>query len=438
MSSLLKYTPLSKKLLKPKDKRNLSFYALSHRVQQLYIPFKKPTKIQKEIINSILNRKSAIFLSNTGSGKSYGYALGLAIKYYKERKTKMNAVVVLPTKELVEQIYTIFKQITKNMVSVISLSSTFSEDKDLKKLKTDPNVIITTPGRFRLVKKFDLLILDEVDLLMREGFKIEEIRNYQLICTSATFNSKYNDFINLEVINIHEEIQKNEFNLYMRREEKIGALKILYKHFDSVLVFCASRIRVDEIVSYFKQFDEFKNQIQGIHGNLDSEFRESNCLNFKSRKLKILVVTDVASRGLNMNSTCVVNYDIADDETYIHRRGRVKRGGTIINFFTVFELKYADSELFSVGQVATKEILDSAEKGYEKHKKIFKKKAVVNDSDINNFKLHPLFLEEQLKQNTESDLKSMLKSTIDTFKREKKKEGNENKFRDQFFIPYSK
>ncbi|ELQ76711.1 RNA helicase (Hel) [Trachipleistophora hominis] len=440
MSSLLKYVPLPKKQLKPKEKKELSFYALSHRMNQIYIPFKRPTKVQKEIINAILNRKSAIFLSNTGSGKSYGYSLGLAIRYHREKGKKLRAVIVLPTKELVEQMYTILKQIVRKTIRIVSLSSAFPEEKDRKKLENDPEVVVTTAGRFKLVSNFNLLILDEVDLLLREGFAIDEIRNYQLIGTSATFNNKYNDFLNLEVVNVQEKIEKNEINLYMRREEKVGALEVLFDRFESIIVFASSRVRVEEIVLYFKQHDKFKDQIDGIHGDLDSQFREQNCLSFKRRQLRILVVTDVASRGLNMNATCIVNYDIADEESLIHRKGRIVRGGTVVSFFTFFELKFVHSELFAVGQVRTKDIHECAEKSYEKMKGMIRNTTNTESINIRDLAVHSLFTEAKPATNEvhRCDLKAALRNTIDTYKKEKKAQKIENKFKDQFYIPYNK
>lgn len=439
MSSLLKYAPLPKKQLKPKEKRELSFYALAHKMHQIYIPFKRPTKVQKEIINAILNRKSAIFLSNTGSGKSYGYSLGLAIRYHKEKGKRLKAVIVLPTKELVEQMYTILKQIAKNTIRIVNLSSAFPEEKDVRKLESNPDVVVTTAGRFKLVKNFDLLILDEVDLLLREGFAIDEVRNYQLICTSVTFNNKYNDYLNLEMVNVQEKIERNEINLYMRREEKIGALEVLLDHFNSILVFASSRVRVEEIVSYFKQHDKFKNQIDGIHGDLDSQFREENCLDFKHKQLRILVVTDVASRGLNMNAACIVNYDIADEEGLVHRKGRIERGGTVVNFFTFFELKFVNSDLFSVGRVRTKDINECAEKSYEKMKGMIRHTVNSKNVDIQQLEVHPLFhTRAAIREDHRCDLKAALRNTIDTYKKESKAKKVENKFKDQFYIPYSK
>lgn len=440
MSSLLKYTPLSNKKTKRTKQKCRSFHKFLHYSNKLCIPFQRPTKIQIELINSILGNKSAIFLSNTGSGKSYGYLLGLAIKYITNRDKSMRAVVVLPTKELVAQMYTIFKEISKNKIKTVKLTSDSFMGGCAAKLKDNPSVVMTTVGMFKLIDKYDILILDEVDLLMREGLKMDELLDSQIICTSATLDKKY-DTGNLEVINMQEEISKHEINLYMRREEKIGALRVLLGHFKSLIVFVSSRIRVDEIVSYFKEIDEFKDAIAGIHGDMNGKLREENCMCFKNRRIQVLVVTDVAARGLCMNADCVINYDIADDVSLIHRRGRIRKEGHLINFYTSLELKYVNSELYSIAAVETKSLNASAEKSYEKLKRMIKKTTFSKTIDVANLPLHYLFQRRaSCNDNTANTLKDMLHSKIDEgiSNRKAYKQETQNKFKDQFFIPYSK
>ena len=129
MSTFLKYAVLPKKQMPPKTLAKTLFHN-----KNLRLPFQKPTIVQKEIIKHIMTSKSACFVSSTGSGKSYGYVIGILLRFI-QKKITSTTVIVLPTKELVEQIYSLFKEFRKtNYPQILSLTSNFSEERDKKKL----------------------------------------------------------------------------------------------------------------------------------------------------------------------------------------------------------------------------------------------------------------------------------------------------------------
>lgn len=424
MSTLLKYTPLDKKKVPPKIVlKNL----LQHK--NLQIPFQKATNVQKQIIQHIITGKSGCFVASTGSGKSYGYVFGILLRFLK-RKITGNVVIVLPTKELVEQVYALFKEFRKSKYpKILSMTSKYSEERDIKKLKLNFDIVVTTPGRFKLIKNCALLVLDEVDLLLREGFEIPDKRFFQLICTSATLKSKYCESLNLNIIHLDDNSEKYDLNLFMRREQKAHVVLTLLSKFDQIIIFCSSKARVDEIYDFLKihQIDE----IGAIHGDLDTQLRESNCLSFKRKKLKVLITTDLASRGLNMNSQCIIHYDLSDKDTMIHRRGRCMKNGHIIFFYTLFDLKQlSTTNIYSVGDARTKELNTISENSYDKLKRLIKEEGNGLNIDINNLNVHEYFISNKI-----NCLKNKLKSRIDNFKRKTKEKVN-TEYQDQFFIPY--
>ncbi|KRH93537.1 RNA helicase (Hel) [Pseudoloma neurophilia] len=439
MSSFLKYTQLEKKQMPPKATQKTMFQN-----KNLRIPFQKPTNIQKDIINHILSSKSACFISSTGSGKSYGYVIGTLLKYNQSSFRDKTTVIVLPTRELVEQIYGLLKEFKKSKsVRILSLSSKYSEERDEKKLRSRPNIIVTTKGRFHLVKSYHMLILDEVDLLLREGFILPEIRPFQLICTSATLSTKYFEQVNLKMITLDDKANKLDLHLFMRREEKASALLEIAQYHKQIIVFCSSKSRVDEVFDFLQS----KNVTScgAIHSDIDSQLRQHNCQKFLAQKINILITTDLASRGLNLNSECIAHYDLSDPDTMIHRRGRCKKNGTIISFYTLFELKYFETyanckdqtendnlpTLYSVGTIKSKELNETAENSYNKLKSMFTtEKSTI---DTSNLQIHEYFKNSQT---LGQSLKNKLHNTINPYKKIKK--DTKNTFQDQFFIPYTK
>lgn len=208
-------------------------------------------------------------------------------------------------------------------------------------------------------------------------------------------------------------------------------------HFKKLIIFCSSKARVDEVFEFLTE-NNFEN-IGAIHSDIDTELRQENCKKFLSDKINILITTDLASRGLNMNAEYIIHYDISDKDTMIHRRGRCKKNGTVISFYTMFETNYfteyqqdpENAKIYSVGALKSKELNTSAENSYNKLKRMLPKYS--GTIDTKNLELHSFFRKSD---NSSTSLKSQLRKTIDTYKKEIKK--SKNTYQDQFFIPYNK
>jgi len=379
--------------------------------------FKEPSPIQELAIPVILAGKDVVGQAHTGTGKTA--AFGLPILNKLELDGSVEAVVIVPTRELATQvsdeIFRFGKFLGINTATVYGGSSYSRQLKHIQKA----SVIVATPGRFLdLLRggKIDIspkyVVLDEADEMLDMGFldDIKEIFTFmpsdrQTLLFSATMPQAIKDLAN-RILNNPEfiTITKNEvtnskitqsFYVVEEKERDDALLRLLdYKNPSKAIVFCRMKSEVDRVTTMLVSLGY---AAKGLHGDMEQRQREETIRAFK-KDLEILVATDVAARGLDVNDvTHVFNYHIPfDSESYVHRIGRTGRAGkegVAVSIVTPAEFRSLLKIQKSVGsKLIAKEIPTISEvkgkKGNELVEKI--EQADVSESAIN--------LIEQLKE----------------------------------------
>jgi len=310
--------------------------------------YTKPTPIQDKAIPLIMAGKDLVGNANTGTGKTAAFLIPLIDKVYKNRTQKV--LIVTPTRELSVQNYDEFKSLSTGMgmYSALCIGGT-NMRKQISDLKKYPNFVIGTPGRLKdLIKKkfldlstFNNVVLDEADLMVDIGF-VNEIKFFisllpqqrQSLFFSATFPAKVEEIIkaflkNPVTVNVKKgDTLENIEQLVVKinGQKKIEVLDETLKKqgFDKVLIFGRTKHGVQDLSD-----DLVKRGYKAgaIHGNKRQSQRLQTLNKFKSNELTILLATDVAARGLDIdNVSHVINYDMPESyEVYIHRIGRTGR-----------------------------------------------------------------------------------------------------------------
>ncbi|MEM7101914.1 MAG: DEAD/DEAH box helicase [Bacteroidota bacterium] len=321
--------------------------------------FQKPTPIQEEAIPVILEGKDLIACAQTGTGKTAAFLLPILDKIYSQNdnESTINAVIIVPTRELALQI----DQAVEGFAYFINVSSLpiygggdgMSWEQQKKALVEGVDIVVATPGRFIShlnmdyvdLSKVSHLILDEADRMLDMGFldDIVKIINYlpkerQNLLFSATMPPTIRTLakkilVNPEQINLA--ISKPAAGVlqaaYMVYDEnKIDLVCHLIKgksSYPSILIFSSTRKAVNSIVRALR-----KNgfQAEGISSDLEQKQRETVLREFKSRRVQILVATDILSRGIDIKDiSLVINFDVPSDaEDYVHRVGRTARAAS--------------------------------------------------------------------------------------------------------------
>lgn len=320
--------------------------------------YQKPTPIQDQVIPLILQGRDVIGIANTGTGKTAAFLIPLLNKIFFNRSNK--ALIVVPTRELAVQIDKECKILSKDMqiFSVLCIGGA-SMHNQIYGLRRNHNIVIGTPGRLNDLKKqgklnyafYNNIVLDEVDRMMDMGF-INEIKfiiahlpnNRQSLFFSATISKKIQDVIQTFLKNpitvsvkVHDTpVQVDQDIIKMQGRAKIDVLHdLLAKNdFKKVLVFGRTKWGMEKLAKILLQRGF---RVAAIHGNKSQNQRQRALEQFKNNGLQVLVATDVASRGLDIDDvTHVINYDQpASYEDYIHRIGRTGRAdkrGTALTF----------------------------------------------------------------------------------------------------------
>ncbi len=315
--------------------------------------FEKPTGIQEKAIPALINQdKDLIGLAQTGTGKTAAFGLPLLDKIDPTEK-HIQALILAPTRELSQQILNQLKLFAKyqklHMIAVYGGASIRDQMKDLK---SNPQIICATPGRLiDLInrKKINLseiqhLVLDEADEMLNMGFKeeLDEILSHtpsekNTWLFSATMApqirkivSKYMDDPIEISINAENKVNKNiqHLNLQVRRNDKPEALMRILDMNPEMrgVIFCKTRKDTQQLAEYLLS-KSYK--ADAIHGDLSQNQRDRVMDRFKSHQLKLLIATDVAARGIDVDDlTHVIHYTLPDDKAYYtHRAGRTARAG---------------------------------------------------------------------------------------------------------------
>jgi ATP-independent RNA helicase DbpA len=352
--------------LKPNEFRSLGLAEPLLRVIK-EMGFAEMTPVQAAGIPVLLAGKDLIGQSKTGSGKTATFVLPILQKI-KVNENQPQALILCPTRELCDQVLKECRKFSKYLpkLQTVALVGGQPYPPQENALKKGVHVIVGTPGRtlehFKNGKvkagKLKVLVLDEADRLLEEGFAeemkaiIEELpKERQTIFFSATFPESMEDLSklyqkNAERITIAESAQSSpmieQYIYAAEKPEKVETfLKILKLHPSKcTLVFCRTKAMVDEIGKVLTTL-KVNNQI--LHADLKQTERDRVTALFRSGRLQILVATDVAARGLDIDVLeLVINIDLpASPDIYIHRIGRTGRAGrkgTAVSIATAYEV----------------------------------------------------------------------------------------------------
>ena len=316
--------------------------------------FEQPMPVQEAVIPYLLgNGNDVVALAQTGTGKTAAFGIPL-IQRVDVKKKFPQALVLAPTRELCLQIADDIKDYSKYIdgLKVLPVYGGSSIESQMKSLKSGVQIIVATPGRLldlmnrKTVKMESIhnVVLDEADEMLDMGFEeslnailAEVPAERNMMMFSATMSNeisqiakKYLNNAKEIVIGAKNESTKNVKHIYymVHAKDKYLALKRIADYYPKIyaIIFCRTRRETQEIADMLIQ-DGYN--ADSLHGDLSQAQRDAVMQKFRMRHLQILVATDVAARGLDVDDlTHVINYGLPDDiESYTHRSGRTGRAG---------------------------------------------------------------------------------------------------------------
>ena len=357
----------------------------------------KPTPIQEMSIPHLLEGKDVIGQAQTGTGKTFAYAIPLLEKLDFNSK-RIQALVMCPTRELSLQVSKEIKKLASkiNKIKVATIYGGESYEKQFKSLSQKPQVIIGTPGRIidhlnRGTISFDAvnyLVLDEADEMLKMGFqedmetilsKMPEDRQTALFSatlppTIKAISKNYMEspiMVKVEQKTLTVEAIDQYFYYVKKEQKKDLLIRLLdYYNFKSVMIFANTKAMVDELV-LFLQGNKFS--ADGLHGDLKQANRDRVMQSFRLASIDILIATDVAARGIDVEGIeAIINYDLPlENEIYVHRigiTGRAGKRGIAISLATTRQAsrisdleKYIKSSIKMMNVPTEKDILKARE-----------------------------------------------------------------------------
>lgn len=315
--------------------------------------FEEATPIQSQAINKVMEGKDIIGQSQTGTGKTAAFGIP-CLEMVNPYDSRLQAVILSPTRELAIQICEEFRKLSKykDNIKVLPIYGGQPIDRQIFALKKGIQVIVGTPGRIMdhmnrhtlKMGNVKLVVLDEADEMLDMGFRedIETIlskipEERQTILFSATMPKEIIDLTNKYQNNPeHVKIARKELTvpnieqIYFEIKErtKLEAVSriIDINSPELSIIFCNTKKRVDDLVEQLQGRGYFA---EGLHGDLKQIQRDTVMKKFRNRTIEILVATDVAARGIDVDDIdIVINYDLPqDEEYYVHRIGRTGRAG---------------------------------------------------------------------------------------------------------------
>lgn len=310
-----------------------------------------PTAIQEQAIPHLLQNRDVIGIANTGTGKTAAFLIPLINKIYENREQRV--LIVIPTRELAMQIVDEFYAFSRNMQlhATLCIGGANIQRQEIS-LQRQPQFVVGTPGRLKdLIKRkrlhlqyFQNIVLDEVDRMVDIGF-LKDIQylisllpaQRQSLFFSATIPTKAKDVLQRFVSNpvtVSVKKQATPENVdqdiikVKDKNEKLDKLHdlLIKKEFQKVMIFGRTKWEIEKLT---RVLQERGFKAASIHGNKSQNQRQRALTQFKQNQLQVLLATDVASRGLDIdNVTHVINYNQpATYDDYIHRIGRTGRAG---------------------------------------------------------------------------------------------------------------
>ncbi len=335
--------------------------------------YTEPTPIQQKAIPPILNGQDVMGIAQTGTGKTAAYVLPLIMKLKYAQGENPRALIISPTRELAMQIEENIKTFSAYTdLRTIVLYGGLGPKTQIEQVNKGVDIIVATPGRFMdiylaghiITKTIQTLVLDEADKMMDMGFmpqvnKILEVVpvKRQNLLFSATMSPKVHELSSnfLEFPTVIEvtpqatpaQTVKQELYHVPNIKTKINLLKTLLdveNDISKLIIFCKTRSAAEDVYKFLsRKFGEA--QVKVLHANKGQNTRINSINSFKNDEVKILVATDVASRGIDVSDVShVINFDVpVVIEDYVHRIGRTGRAyqsGTAITFCSPSEEYY--------------------------------------------------------------------------------------------------
>ncbi|MDO8428876.1 MAG: DEAD/DEAH box helicase [Candidatus Diapherotrites archaeon] len=334
--------------------------------------FFEPTEVQAQTIPLLLNGEELIVRSQTGTGKTAAFGIALIEQVIADKKRK--GLVLAPTRELAIQITKDLRAIGINHgIRVYAVYGGDSIHQQIGVLRKGFDIVVATPGRLLDHSKrgtinlshFSVIVLDEADRMLDMGFRddlnlilgsVSKVR--QLMLFSATVDSGIQKIArtymsNPSLVQVGDQVKvenTEEIMIKLNRREKFDALtKILHQEPESRTIIFVSTKKSAEYLT--QKLYESHVKAQYLHGGLVQNKRERIVRNFSEGAFRILIATDVASRGLHIEDVAhIINYDEArDPETHLHRIGRTGRMGAKGKATTFIELDKLPERNFSRG-----------------------------------------------------------------------------------------
>ncbi|MCG2729378.1 MAG: DEAD/DEAH box helicase, partial [Acetobacterium sp.] len=320
--------------------------------------YTEATPIQEKAIPSLLEGKDLLGCAQTGTGKTAAFAIPILQSLsYEQRNLKGNrpikALILAPTRELALQISDSFRAYGKFLgLRTLVIYGGVSQNPQTKALGAGVDILVATPGRlldlinqkYIKLNQIKSFVLDEADMMLDMGM-LQDVRKIIKHMPAERQNMLFSATMPTEIAKLAGSILKNPVKVtitpvsstvevieqnvyYVNKNNKINLLVHLLKNKEivSALVFSRTKHGADKIVKHLER-SGFK--AQAIHGNKSQNARQLALNNFKERKTRILVATDIAARGIDIEELShVFNYDLPEvPETYVHRIGRTGRAG---------------------------------------------------------------------------------------------------------------
>ncbi|UMB53007.1 DEAD/DEAH box helicase [Lutibacter sp. A64] len=316
------------------------------------------TPIQAQTIPLVLAKKDVIASAQTGTGKTAAFALPILQLLFDKQDAgkkgkKVKALVISPTRELaiqIEENFKIYSKFTNLRTTVVYGGTSIEPQKDV--LKKGIDILVATPGRLLDLHKQDCLnldfietlVLDEADLMLDMGF-IDDVRKIERLCPAEKQILLFSATMPAKVVQLANTILKepetvdvtptssaaksvNQLLFYVHKQYKMELCLYLLRNNikGNILIFRRTKMGIAKLEKMLKG-NGYK--VDSIHGDKTQNDREKALNNFKEGAINILIATDVAARGIDIdNLDAVINFDIPNvSETYVHRIGRTGRAG---------------------------------------------------------------------------------------------------------------
>ncbi len=325
--------------------------------------YKQPTPIQEQAIPVILNNKDIVACAQTGTGKTAAFLLPIMQHILKAETRHLNTLIITPTRELALQID---QQVDGlgyfcgvGSIAIYGGNDGMAWENQKQSLENGVDIVVATPGRLKALlqngsinfEHLQHLVLDEADRMLDMGFfdDIKQIINYipkkrQTILFSATMPPKMRllanqilhepESINIAISKPAAGILQQAYVVYDAQKEPVLKEILKNEDYQSIIIFSSTK---DNVKRLEKTLIRSEKSLKAFHSDLEQAEREEIMRDFKARRLRILIGTDILSRGIDVDGiNLIVNYDAPPDpEDYIHRIGRTARAskqGVAITF----------------------------------------------------------------------------------------------------------